>query len=510
MMKKIILYALLLPPALLAPSGCTKWLDGAQPTDQNLTEMQYATEAGVNSVLNGFYRTLSSEKLYGGVMTITAIELLAHYYYYDGEQLNNGNFTYFNYTSRYLYGESEVKKPFTDVWSAAYSAIFQLNNFIGEVSASDVLSTAKQRVALGEAYGLRAFLHLDLFRLFGSEAQGIPYNLSAEVVPHEAKAPEDFFALLLQDLEQAKELLKDDPIITDSVLDLTKIKPTDNVTEKEIFDRYLRNYRMNYYAVLALQARTLMFKGDAPAAAQVAQSVIDEAFADGAPFSWASRDEALSRHNYIFYSEVIFGVYNLDMYATWEKYIEGNRLGQTYTVGLDNLHNNIFRFDNTGGDASLWEDVRVRQWQPSKVSTGQYISNKLGQFTRASEKDPIQYYQPLIRMSEMYYILIENLLLSEQPSAAMRLLNEVRAQRGVQQESLPDPATATVSEAFEMLEAEYYKEFYAEGQIFFYLKRRESREIFNANAVGKVSLDVYDPPTGSVYILPIPEGEKGT
>ncbi|MDR1342163.1 MAG: RagB/SusD family nutrient uptake outer membrane protein [Prevotellaceae bacterium] len=499
-MKSIKLYILLLALPILA--GCTKWLDGAQPTDQNLDNIQYSTEAGINSVLNGFYRTLSSEKLYGSVMTITALELLAHYYYYEENLTNNGDFTYFNYMSRYQYEESVVKNPFSGVWSEAYSAIFRINSFISAVSASDVLHEGKQRMALGEAYGLRAFLHLDLFRLFGSKAQGIgiPYNLSAEVIPHETQAPEDFFALLLRDIEQAKELLRDDPIITDGVLDLTQVKPTDNVTEKEIFDRYLRSYRMNYYAVLALQARALMFKGDAQAAALVAQSVIDNAFGDKKPFRWADKRRVDADRNYIFFSEVIFGVYNFDLYATWEKYIYGTRPGQTYTMSSSMLAN-IFRFDNTGGSLTLWEDVRIQQWQPSKVGTGQYISNKLGRFARANENNPIQYYQPLMRMSEMFYIVIENRLLSGHPVGAMSLLNEVRFNRGSQYESLPDSTTATVSGTYEMLEAEYYKEFYGEGQVFFYLKRKESNEIFDANAVGKI-------PVGNIYVIPIPEGER--
>ncbi|MDR1021771.1 MAG: RagB/SusD family nutrient uptake outer membrane protein [Prevotellaceae bacterium] len=500
-MKSIKLYALLLP-ALPALAGCTKWLDGAQPVDQNLDKTQYASEAGVNSVLNGFYRTLSSEKLYGSVMTITALELLAHYYYYEENLSSNGDFTYFNYMSRYQYQEGAVKNPFSGVWSEAYSAIFRINSFISAVSASGVLRESKQRMALGEAYGLRAFLHLDLFRLFGSKAQGIPYNLSAEVIPHEVQAPEAFFALLLQDIEQAKELLRDDPIITDGVLDLTQVKPTDNVTEKEIFDRYLRSYRMNYYAVLALQARALMFKGDVQAAALAAQSVIDNAFGDGKPFRWADKRRIDADYNYILYSEVIFGVYNFDLYATWEKYIYGTRPGQTYTVSASNLLNNIFRFDNTGGAMSLWEDVRVRQWQPSKAGTGLYISNKLGQFTRANENDPIQYYQPLMRMSEMFYIVIENRLLTGNTSGAISLLNEVRFNRGSQWESLPDPAGVTVDVAFEMLEAEYYKEFYGEGQVFFYLKRRESSTVFNPNGKERDNVTAED------YVIPIPEGEK--
>ena len=503
MMKSITRYALLLLAALAAGS-CDKWLDGAQPKDQNLDEYQYSTEMGVNSVLNGFYRTLSAENLYGGVMTMTALDLLAHYYYYEEDLLNNGDFTYFNFMSSYMFDDDVVKNPFSGVWNASYNTIFQLNNFIDRVAVSDVLSEEKKNTALGEAYGLRAFLHLDIFRIFGAETQPIPYNTSAEVIPHEAKAPDEFFALLLQDIEQAKELLKNDPIIEYGVLDLTKIAPADNVTEKEIFDKYLRNYRMNYYAVQALQARALMFKGDTRGAAEVAQSLIESAFS-GKPFGWADKAKVFSDRNFIFYSEVIFGVYNLNLYTTWEKYTTGTRQGKTYAVHMDNLPNNIFQFDNTGGDVALWEDLRIRQWVSSAAGQELYVSYKFANFVRTNDNDPIQYFQPLIRMSEMYYIIVEHLLLSGQVTEAVALLNSVRVRRGSQQESLQEPTLP--EDAFKILEAEYYKEFYAEGQVYFYLKRRKSSKIFDANRQGTVDVAKYSPPTGSIYLIPLPEGE---
>jgi hypothetical protein len=462
---------------------------------------------GINSVLNGFYRILSSESLYGGAMTMTSLELLAHYYFYEEDLLNKDDFISFNHMSRYLYSEDVVRNPFSGVWNTSYNAIFQINNFIRNVSSSvGVLSEAKKNMLLGEAYGLRAFLHFDLFRIFASPTQQLPYNTSAEVIPHETQTSEAFFALLMQDIEQAKELLKDDPIITDGVIDLTGIQPTDNVTDGEIFDRYLRNYRMNYYALLALQARALMFNGDTQQAAAVADSLIRNTF-NGTPFYWTDKSSVLNDRNYIFYSEVIFGVYNLDLYTTWERYTNGTRQGQTYAVNMSNLHGNIFRFDNTGADVSLWEDVRISQWTPSPAGQGLYVSVKFANFVHSNENNPIRYLQPLIRMSEMYYIVAENFLRNGQVSEAVSLLNEVRFRRGSQLESLPDPNTTTAELAFEMLEAEYYKEFYAEGQVFFYLKRQNSSSIFNANQQGRVPTSSFTPPTGSIYIIPIPDGE---
>ena len=70
--------------------------------------------------------------------------------------------------------------------------------------------------------------------------------------------------------------------------------------------------------------------------------------------------------------------------------------------------------------------------------------------------------QPLIRMSEMYYIASET-----EPNlvAATDYLNLVRNHRG-----LPDLDATLIDLPSELLK-EYKREFYGEGQLFFYYKR---------------------------------------
>ncbi|MDR0865011.1 MAG: RagB/SusD family nutrient uptake outer membrane protein, partial [Candidatus Symbiothrix sp.] len=469
-MKKIKIYTLVLLVSFFA-TGCSDWLDGAQPKDKNLEDKQFSTEIGINSVMNGLYRSLADENLYGGKLTITDIELLAHYYYYEEDLSSKPNMAHFNYVSNYQYTTKEAQKIFSDIWTAAYKSIFNVNDFIKHVEQSTVAPEDRKKILLGEAYGLRAFIHLDLFRLFGDKTaeKTLPYNQSPEVIPHERISADEFFTLLLQDINTAQTLLDNDPIRTEGkILDLTNAG--NYVSNTEIFATYLRNYRMNYYAVLALKARALMFKGEVPEAAQVANTVLRESFSEnagsGKPFYWVDKTkiEADGNRNYIFYTEVLFGINNLDIYTRWENYTNGTLLGQTYTVYYENLQNNIYRNDYTTGDISLWEDVRAKQWTPSKIGLGQYVSRKFEHFAYDSINDPKEYFQPLIRMSEMHYIVAEDHIRKGQVQEAVHDLNIFRFHRGSQYGSLPDEAATTEAQAYDILETEYYKEFFGEGQ----------------------------------------------
>lgn len=502
-MKHIKLYILLLFSSVIFGS-CTKWLDGAIPKDQNIEGEQYSSEIGINSVLNGLYRELVSEDLYGGQMTMTTIELLSHYYYHADDISYNPNLIQFHQIGTYQYNATEPLNRFKKIWEKYYNLLFRVNNFIYNVESSNVLSAEKKNIVLGEAHALRAFLHLDLFRLFGSSTEGIPYNDSHEVVPHQKQPMEAYFTLLLKDIGTAKTLLANDPIITGGI---KIVEENENIPESELFYEYYRNYRMNIYAVKALEARTLAHQGKIAEAAIIASEIIANSQGADLPFNWTNPTDVTNEFDYTFYSEIIFGPQNLDIYDRWNKYVAGTRLGSVYLVEQNNLRSNILRFDVIpSSEISNWEDSRIRQWQGSKL-TGYYISNKFADYN-LKETDPKKYLQPLIRMAEMHYILAENELAQNQTSNAVKIINEVRAKRGVQQASLPNPATVSKADAYSMLEAEYYKEFYAEGQSFFYLKRQNAQSLFNANGSGYVNItDYVTPSTGSIFVIPIPESE---
>lgn len=493
---------LLILSVLLTSIACSDWLDGAQPKDQTLDEQQYASEAGIMSMLNGMYRTMTSANLYGAKLTQTSVELLAHYYYYPSD-LSNNNAKYTRFMLVSDYSANELQGEFAGTWADAYKLIFRLNSFVKNVEASQgILSPARKNMLLGEAYAMRALLHFDLYRLFGDDTRGIPYNRSTDVEPQQSKDKTEFYNLLYEDIYNAIDLLVEDPLRTDGAIkDLTN--PPSDLQRPDIFFNYLRNYRLNYFAVQALLARALMYNGKTQQAAEQAQKVIDQSFGDGKPFNWVNRGtiENSSAMNYIFYSEVIFGLYNMDIYTTWKNNTEGTMPGETFAVSGRNLKENIFQFDNNGSDMSLWEDVRVKQWRSSDVEPDMWVSKKFKEFAYAQGDNPIRYLQPMMRMTEMFYIIVEDLITKGQYARAMEMLNGIRTRRGVQEESLHAPASATQTLVNDLLETEYYKEFYGEGQTFFYHKRRGSNRVFDVRQRGKVDV------SPDKFTVPLPQSE---
>jgi len=498
---KRYLYILMVAP-FLAAAGCNDWLDEAMPKDENLEQAQYASEAGINAVMNGLYRNMSGAGLYGGDLTQTTLELMAHYYYYIDDLSANSNMTWFNYMSKYSYGEDLLKNKFRSLWSGMFNAVFRVNNFIANLQKSSVLPAGQKAILLGEAYGLRAFIQLDIFRLFGDigGVQLVPYNRSAQVMAHEQLPVADFYALLKSDIDSAKMLLQNDPVKTEGIKDLTALDElTSDVPVTEIFQTYLRSYRVNYYAVRALEARACLYfaplTGDYTSAYIAASEVLE-----CGKFSWVDKGAVLGNHNYIFFSEVIFGVHNSDLYTRWESYTGGDQLGSTYTVGEQNLQNNIFKNDNPGVDIRYWEDIRASQWQLCRID-GQYTSVKFSNFSSKKTNDPIQYFQPLIRLGEMRLIVAELKLLNGDIGGALTEINALRHQRGTELSSLP--AAITAAQGYDLLETEYYKEFYGEGQAFYFLKRRGLNKIFNSSDLSGNTSDM----AAVSYIPPIPQGE---
>jgi len=484
--------------------GCEKWLDGALPRDRNLDDKQFSTETGIHSTLNGLYSRMASADLYGGRLTMTDIELLAHYYYYETQtNLSEyiGYLTFKNISEYQFNDEAIVGSRFNAIWNAAYKTIFEINTFIKNLNESTVLSDERKNVLLGEAYGLRAFIHLDLYRLYGgivsldetsTVTQMIPYNNSAEVIPHPSLEPDEFITLLEQDIEIAINYLKNDPILTaGSILDLSPScqscpSPAESLSPAEIFNNYLRNYRMNYYAVRALKARFLMFVGRVQEAGQEAQEILNEAFGAGKLFNWADHrriEEELNR-NYIFYEEVIFGITNPDLYSRWRNYTSGTTRGSVYAVHGDVLRENIFKNDlRSEGEIKRWEDVRSRQWLPSLMDDAQYTSIKYERH-QFSRYNPREFFQPLIRTGELWYIVAEAKLKAGDRDGAVDILDDFYVRRGAQANRVR-PNVQSDADVYSFLETEHYKEFYGEGQAWFYVKRQSSSSIFSGRRGGE-------------------------
>ena len=516
--SKILLIALL-SVCSLTFYGCTDWLN-VQPRDRMLEPERFSTEDGINSVLNGIYRDLSHRHSYGQYLTQTFVEYLARYYYWRvgnhvfPDFLEWGRVAEFNYENRGVHGKIQ------SIWNHAFGTIQRINIFIENVEAREgVMSERRRNVVLGEAYALRAFIHFDMFRLFGpirmTDAHGgLPYNNTTRVIAHPNLSAADFINLVMQDLETALRLLEDDPIRTRGVNDnFVNISGNILLTPEDIFAEYYRNRRMNYFAVRALQARVLLHTGEHQRASSAAQATL-EAIAERRTFQWEDNlSNIINHNNFIFHREVLFGLNNPTLHDSWIDLFNGVRPGSTHAVVTGTLYGNLFA-DFAGMPLAAMNDIRARQWTPSSIDSGfagmgvpmpeSYVSIKFRRLavTNWQNRPFTLDFQPLMRMSELYFIIAEAALARGDTDTAIDRINSIMRTRGFLAEQLI-PSTASIAEIRIRLEREIYKEFVGEGQAFFYLKRNNINRIFRGNAVGHETI----PDTGAVFVLPLPDSE---
>ncbi|MDR0745346.1 MAG: RagB/SusD family nutrient uptake outer membrane protein [Mediterranea sp.] len=506
---KIKIYHTLVLLAIATFTSCNDWLD-VTPKDKMLEDQQFSSEDNIYSATNGLYREMVGEHLYGGKLTQTTLETMGHIYTYPPNQPSTGDRSLLFYRlANFQYTSDEAKGLFAEIWKNAYSTLLHINIYIKNVEESQaVMSEKYKKILLGEAYGLRAYLHFDIFRVFGpvyryrNGDKILPYNNKTEITLNhtgyeetEYSSADEYIALLLEDIGKAESLLNgNDPVLTDP----------ESISSDLLNDNFFqnRNRRMNYYAVKGLEARIRQYMEDDAKAAELAKIITDQVGSDKI-FNWVNTSDYARYYNYIFFSEVIFGINNLDKSPNATKWYTGTDMRDSYVVDYNNLVKNILAYE--GNALSSMLDIRSKQWTLSNVVTspgysneGTYRSNRY--IAISDENSAVKDLQPLMRVSEMYYIQAEAALKTDK-AKAVELLNAVLRHRGLTEQYYLT-TDETDEKIQEHIEREYYREFFGEGQVFFFHKRRCSSQMFNGNSEGKVSISAI-----SSYVVPVPEDE---
>lgn len=445
-MNKII-YILLGCAMLL--SSCDDWLDVNPKTNVDEKEL-FKNEQGFKEALTGIYIGMSNTSLYGREMTYGFIDQLAQRYVSDENDAAD-----YSEETWYTYPSTRTQSYYENFWSGDYNLIANINNLLDNIAKrGDVIVTKGYKdIIKGEALGLRSFIYFDLLRMFGPiykdnpTSPSIPYRTRfnrdvAKLMPANAVADS-----IVKSLKEAETLLENDPMNISF--------PVYN--EDASIDQFL-NYRfnrMNKYAVKAELARVYLWMGDKENAAKYAQEVIDAKKSDG------SRRFALITDNTqdkIGSTELLFSL-SMDsetfseriesefQVAMWNYYIitDVDRLYQMFDITVDGQN-----------------DMRLKEGTGFNISTNGAYTLKYDQknlFSFVLENN-----MPLIRLPEMYYILAE---CTDDLTESARLLSIVRGARGVEELN----PFKNETEKMQNIEKEYRKEFYAEGQLWFFYKR---------------------------------------
>lgn len=480
-MKKI--YYLLLTFATISLTGCNDWLD-VSPRSQIKSDVLFQTEEGFKQALNGVYIKLGQATLYGNNTSMYIPETLAQMWKIPSKNSNLAMYSLGNYD----FTESNTETTLSDTFKDYYNAIAQLNDILTQLKSNkDVkFEYNNDKLIEGEILGLRAFLHLDILRFWGPVPENaingestIPYvtEITNDISKLSSKTWEEVLTALEQDLNNAETLLEIyDPIVyanTDS-LNYAYYVGIGSMPKDEW--QMMRKGRFNYYAVLGAKARFYHWINNKELAIKYSKMVIN---ANKMPLC----TESSIQKSLTMYPEHLFGIENVNLLdLIQQKYSSSNAI-YTQTKSYvekcyeNNIHANDIRYTNNRyWKEEIYDGINVNTFY-------KYIGNdKIGSDKRI----------PLLRMAEMYLILIENLTLEE----AKTYFTTYRISRGLSA-SIDESSMSSNEARLTRLEKEYLKEFFGEGQMFFFYKKHNYKK-FNWPKTFNV-------PTNG-YIIPKPKG----
>jgi len=501
-MKKILLITPILCLMLLV-FGCDKFLD-VQPEDRTNQEQILRSEYAINSVLNGIYMRMAGNNVYGHNLTMSLVECLAQRY-----SNSNNRLAYHWFTRGNFWDEDGIaEKAIENMWEGLYVLALGVNDFLTILDRTTLnIPQHRMDILRGEALGLRAFYHFDILRLWGPphadlefiHEEFMPYNDNAEAKVLPLLSADSIVKRILADLYEAERLLSNDPIITQGRITTLSLDP--------IRDFYTnRHYRMNYYAVKAMQARVYMWIWDFEKAREAALAVLNAPLVQAETlFQWANPQHVSQNPNpdRVFSSEIIFGIHNRNMTPNYNAVFNPSLHPDSELTPLQTGQTNRLAqiYSRTGilGESADGNDYRyIHLWRPAGGDKGDQMS--LFKYAPPTQRSNpvfpirVENFQPLIRMSEIYYILAECEAIIGSVTEGFKLLNLVRVNRGL----LPFEGATSAASLLREIRREYEKEFFAEGQLYYFYKRR----LIFAVPSGTSASDAY-----IVYSLPIPQKE---
>lgn len=452
--------------ACMALTSCNDWLSVHPDQEIEDTEL-FTTQNGFKEALAGVYSSMVNENTYSKEMTFGTLGVLA-------QEWDNYPAVYKD-LALYDYDAASSQNYIGNIWSTSYNSIANVNNILKHIDGKENLFyEGNFNIIKGEALALRAMLHFDLLRCFGvsyavnPNQPAIPYctDLTYRVFPQ--LTVKEVAEKVSQDLKDAEELLKVDPILTGR-----------EITEWDD-NGYLLNRTMhlNYYAVKALQARVAMWTGNYADALAAANVVLNSG-----KFEWATQDDMSRGFDRSMVNEQVFGLNNVNLTRLGDSYFNESYNSNSFSLKRDNQ---LAYYNNETTDLRYLFLFKSGE-------TGEYIDYRYPvKFVQSESSDPyFRNKMPMIRIGEL--VLIKAEVNNRLNGTGLDDLNELRVARNLAE-------LETLSGSFEdELVRQYRAELLGEGQYFFLLKRLNKVMIPRAEEVDAVSQKVY------TFPLPISE-----
>jgi hypothetical protein len=481
-------------------SSCNDWLDVKPDTQEEENDM-FKNYQGYRSALTGCYMSLAGTSIYGERLTMTNIESLADLWYMTDATSHSDDYNLMNHN----YTQDDAKSAIKSIYSELFNVIVQANMIIKHIESSSVFDNeSKRKMIEGEAYALRAVCQMDVLRLFGQMPQNatkqvsLPYSETTSISEMPAYYSfADYVAKLKSDFEKAATLLKDsDPIFSDTFTNLN----TPSSTTDDTFT-YFRQFRLNYWAVMGMQARLYLYLGDTTKAHELAMSIINAKGSDGNALMPLSGVSDLTAGYFNLPSECLFALskYNLLNYTS--TYFIGNGTSQvrinTHYCVSNNMFNSIFQGANVSSNNRY---LYVWNNQTKTVTGVVYPTITKYYYTTttstSSDNSMMLKHQviPMLRMSEIYLIALETTTDLAEANSLYKTYMES------QNELITSDKFTSLDQVKSTITSLYLREFYGEGVMFYAYKRMATSSI-QMNYTQKVDMGE------DQYIIPLPESE---
>lgn len=438
--------------------SCKKWLD-VKPATQLPESEVFANEQGFKDLMTGVYTRAAGRSLYGEKLTISFMDVIARRY----SNTTGSIYHSYYYSAYHDYSNATVQGYISNIWSDMYAGVAQINLLLRNVdNKKSVFSTeAAYKAMKGQAMGMRAFFHFDLLRMFApaytvsTDTKAIPYVKDFTVSTSASLSTAAVIDSCISDLKAAETLLQSDTTIGD-------------------------RYWFNIWAVRTTLARAYLYKNDSANAFAYAKRVIDSKvlrFVNATEVNSTTPDR-------VFPTECVFSLSDYYLNQVTETFFTETANGAvspnfTYLLVPEatiktNYENAVLGF---GGDPryKLW-------WQLATGASTRFLSKywKVGATN--------QFRMPVMRLGELHLIAAET---APDLATAQTYLDGLR----VTGRFLPAFTGTTTAQLQTEIAKEYVKEFFGEGQLFYYYKRK-NQQVPGARATGN-----------ALFVFPIPQNE---
>ena len=513
-MKKI-LYIL---SVIFLASSCN-WLE-ITPENAIDEDDLFTTGYGFRNALNGVYLKIGSRDLYGENLSWGFLSAAAQEYLTDNSQQGSYTPQLCKDAADFVYNSTYTQSVIQSIWETQYSVIANINKIIEHVDNLSASAFAygedERNLIKAEAYALRAMLHFDLLRLFAPAPSTKP---SGTYIPYRDKfTPElgekltvsAFIEKCLKDISVAEPLLKsfDTEFHPQAMSTSMSTGSSGSWSSHYRFDSrmyidemgeffWYRGWRINYMALLAIKARICFYAGSAyyKNAQTAAGLVYNTYFKEKSWVGFTSTEDISAtsdKRSYKMSDDVLFAAYYKNLATEYDALLYGN--DNTVRYPLVNV-NDLFNSDITGGYSDLRYEYIIKGTNSLNKAyyTGKYSTSS--DSYRETVENPMI---PMIRLSEVCYMLAEIALESNDITGAIQYLTDVRNARGAYRTI----SATTKDKVQEEIILDMRKDLMAEGQLFFMYKRLNMDKVINS------SNPSFYRNMQDGYVLPIPTSES--